>query len=220
MCLKRMIVVALLLAAPLAWGNELDELVVGLAGENEVARVAARQLLPRYGVEALDPLLPLLSHEKSEVNRAAYNVIEDIANEACAPGRWKDRLEAAALFMTLVAPEQPREIKLKGLRLLAVVVPEGFSVEPVAALLKDEDLREDARAALMHIGTEPASEGACGCAGGCGTLFRAGALGRSGKHKGPGERRCGVAGRAGCQRPCRACGGVARGGVDGGPGAG
>ena len=54
--------------------------------------------------------------------------------------------------MTLLETGQPAEIKIRGLRLLPIVVPPDGDVGPVAALLSDKDLRERAREALEEIG--------------------------------------------------------------------
>jgi HEAT repeat protein len=149
-------IVAVALCAPLAHGDEVTGLIQGLSGGDEHARVVARQLLPRHGVAALDRLLPLLGHESAAVNTAALRVVEDIVNEAGALGHEADRLQATASLMTLVAPDQPEAIRLKGLRLLPYAVPEGYDVGPVAAMLDEPELREKARATLQHIGTHEA----------------------------------------------------------------
>ena len=156
-------IAALLIAALLpavAYAGELDVLVRDLAGPDEHARVVARQLLPRHGVEALAPLLPLLAHENPSIHAAAYNVVEDVANQACAPGREADRLVATRALMDLVKKKHPKPVRVKGLRLLPLVIPEGYDVGPIAALLddKDPDLREKARAALQHTGSHDAAK--------------------------------------------------------------
>ena len=101
-------------------------------------------------------LVPLLAHENPAVWRTAFNVLADFANQVSAPGRDADRNAVTAALMTLVAPEQPEYVKERGLRLLPLVVPEGFDVGPMAVLLDDPNLRENARAALELAGTPEA----------------------------------------------------------------
>jgi len=156
-----------LLACIAAWGafaSEIDRLVADIAGGNEQARALARQLLPRHGVQAIPKLIPLLSHEDMAVGKTAFNMIEDLVNAAGAPGRFDDRLFATAEIMKLMEPEQPAEIKVIGMRLLPLIAPPELELDPVVALLKDQDqiLREKARECLQHIGTENASQALLG----------------------------------------------------------
>ncbi len=131
-----------------------------LASPDMKARVRARQLLPRHGVAALDHLIPLLASPDQGVKLTAYNVIADIANIVAGPGHEADREVAASKLMTLVAPGQPEMLVLQGLRLLPIVVPQGFDVAPVATLLNGTDakLREKARESLTLTATDNACD--------------------------------------------------------------
>lgn len=144
---------AVCVASLVAMGSTIDGLVADLKSSDVKSRVRARQLLPREGVSAIEKLMPILASDDLGLRGTAFNVIADIANVAAAPGRDEDRLRAAELLMTLIAPEQPEAVKIQGLRLLPIVMSEGFDVSPVASLLKQDDLREKARAALIEIGT-------------------------------------------------------------------
>lgn len=139
-----------------ARADRMDALVSDLAGSDDHARTRARQLLPRYGLPALESLLPLLGHENGTVQAAAFNVIEDIANESASPGRDADRTGVVELLTTLLGPHQSVETKTKSLRLLPLVVPDDWDVSPIVAMLQDPALGEKARAALQHIGTRRA----------------------------------------------------------------
>jgi HEAT repeat protein len=154
------LVTALLILYPSAASAApaLDELVANLGGQDELARAEARQLLPREGAKAVPAVLPLLASEDPAVWNAAYNVLSDLANEVSASGREEEQQETARHFMTLIAPEQPDTVKERGLRLLPIVVPEGFDVAPVAAMLEDADWRERARTALQQIGSHESAE--------------------------------------------------------------
>ena len=144
-----------------AVATTLDERLDALAGGDEQARATARQMLPREGVEAVPRLVALLAHEDQAVWNAARNVLSDVANEVCVPGREDDRAFVTDCLMTLLDAEQPLEIKQRGLRLLPVVIPEGYSVRPMAVLLGDPELREKARAALEKTGTREAARALC-----------------------------------------------------------
>ncbi|NLE59983.1 MAG: hypothetical protein GX616_16645, partial [Planctomycetes bacterium] len=113
-------------APPPAMASESDALIVQLAGDDEKARSDARLLLLREDIEVVPKVVPLVGHEKTTVWRAAFNVLADFANQVSVPGREAERAKVAAGIMTLVAPNQPEEVKIRGLRLLPLVVPEGF----------------------------------------------------------------------------------------------
>ncbi|MCL4217975.1 MAG: HEAT repeat domain-containing protein [Candidatus Hydrogenedentes bacterium] len=140
-----------------AQASEIDALVKQLGGADPVAQSLARQLLPRESVEAVPKLVVLVQGDDQAVWRAANNVLADFANQAVLPGREADRKYVTDALMVLVAPGKPAEIKERGLRLLPLVVPSGYDVSPIAALLTDAELREPAREALEVIGTPEAS---------------------------------------------------------------
>ena len=139
--------------------SRVEAWVADLSGEDELARSQARQFLAREGIEAFRAVCPLLGHEDPRVWTAADNLLCDLCSELSAPGREAERKEAAKLLMALVAPEEPAEVRGRVLRLLPVVVPEGFSVAPVLAMLKEDEWREPARRALEEMGTEKAAKG-------------------------------------------------------------
>jgi len=139
-----------------AQASTTDALIQKLSGNDEQARAEARHLLPRQGVDAVPKLIPLVMQGKDAVWRAAFNVLADFAAEVSVPGREADRAAVTANLMTLVAPGQSTEVKLRGLRLLPLVVPAGYDITPIAALLDDPDLRERTRAALTEMGTPEA----------------------------------------------------------------
>ncbi len=150
--------VGLLLAASnAALASRMDELIIALGSDNELARAQARQLLPRESIEAVPKLLPLVVRDDEPVWRAAFNVLSDFIGEVGVPGREAERRIVTDHLMTLVAAEQPAKIKLRGLRLLPALVPDGYPIDPIAVLLADGELRERARAALVELGTSDAA---------------------------------------------------------------
>jgi HEAT repeat protein len=146
----------LLLLSSTAGAVTLDDMVRDLAGPDGAAQAHARQFLPREGYPAAEKILPLLSKEEQPIWRTAYNVLADIANESTIPGREVEQAKLAALFATLVAPQQPEAVKIRGLDLLTIVTPPNGNVKPIAALLGDPALRERARATLQSIGSPKA----------------------------------------------------------------
>ena len=136
-----------------ATAGNVESLAHDLAGNDERARVEARQLLPREGAAAVAPMIPLLAHENIAVSKAAYSVIWDVANSAAGPGHDAECAAVVEQLWQLIAPAQPVAIKDKGLRLLAVCVPEGTSLSPIEPLLLDPAVREFARVSLLRMNT-------------------------------------------------------------------
>lgn len=129
------------------------ELLQKLSGPDEIARTQARQLLSHEGVAVAPELIKLLADPRQEVWWAAYAVLADLCGEVTAPGRNNDQFQLTGHLMGLLAPETSAHLKLQGLRLLPMVVPDSFDVAPMAALLHDEAFRERARASLQEAGT-------------------------------------------------------------------
>ena len=184
---KVFIVPVLLAAAATAQdGKKLDQLISGLAGADETARIEARQMLPRYGAAAVSRVTPLVLSDDANVWWAAMRVLEDIASAVSVPGREAERAETAAHLMKLVGPEQSAAVKERGLRLLPRIIPEGYDLSPVAALLGgDPVLREKARAALQEIGTTEAAAALCAAVSTAEPAFQAALLDAIGQLRRP-----------------------------------
>ena len=135
---------------------QVDELVNALSDGDESQRVTARQHLPAFGAEAIPALIQLVGQKRLAISKPAREVLMDIVNEACTPGRDTDRREVCELLIPMIASSQPHATRICGLRLLAMAVPEGFDVTPIADLLADAEYREYARVALERIGTPQA----------------------------------------------------------------
>jgi HEAT repeat protein len=114
----------------------------------------AAQLLAFRGLEALPAVLDLMNHDSVEVAKPAYDVAFLIVNDLSAPGRAEDRAEAAELVTPYLASNQPHQTRTRALELLAIAAPADYVPAPVAGLLAEDDLREEARRALEWINSE------------------------------------------------------------------
>ena len=152
----------------------LEMLVNQLAGGGDAALVEVRQMLPRHGAAAVPKIAPLLAHDDPAIWRTTFNIIADIANEASVRGREADRAAITDSLMPMLDPEQPKHIKQRALRLLAIVAPDGADLQPIAALLTGDDpeLRENARAALQEMGTGGAAMELCAALEGADAAFQ------------------------------------------------
>jgi len=144
-------------SAILADEPPLEKLLQDLVGPDKRAQAVARQLLPRQGVKAVPELIPLLTHEKPAIIRISFDILKDISNESCSPGREAERKKVTDHVVALVSPNRSENERIMGLKLLERLVPEGYDVSPIAAMLKEKPvLRDKARTALQRIGTPQA----------------------------------------------------------------
>lgn len=140
---------------PLAYATTLDNLTQDLSGKDEKARSEARQLFSRQGAEAVPRLISLLANEDAQVWNAANNVLSDLAAQFSMRGREADCGALRDALMALLASDQPAHMRIRALRLLPLVTPEGAAVDPIGKLLTDADadMREKARETLETIAT-------------------------------------------------------------------
>ena len=153
-CWVMAVVVGLHSAAATVFAEpSVNDMIRDLTGRDGRARCTARQMLPRQSIEIVPKLVPLVAQENDLVWRPAFNVLADFANEVSVPGREEDRKAVASCLMTLISPAQTEAVRIRGLRLLPLVIPTGFDISPLVTLLDDPNLQEKARAALQEMGT-------------------------------------------------------------------
>ncbi len=157
---KVSIVVALLIGgAAFGQSTHVRELVRQLQSDDESQRVGARQMLSREGLPAAKLLMPALRDDRLNVRWTAFNVLRDIAYELSAPGRDAERRELTNDFAAMLNASESVRTQTQILRLISVCAPDDWDVAPVAALLSNAELREEARGALQLIGSASARGG-------------------------------------------------------------
>ncbi len=135
----------------------VERLVQDLQGPKPRARAKARQLLPHRGVDAVGPMLDLLTHADPFVAQAAFDVLMDVANAACAPGFDDRRKSVTEHVLALLEPNRSQREKELALRVLARVAPPGVDLASFTPLLRAEPrVRDKARVALQRMGTPEA----------------------------------------------------------------
>lgn len=136
----------------------LDVLLDRLAGADDQVRAQARQLIPRYGADAVPGLVKLLAREEAPVWRAAFICLRDIAHQpapvtmdqrVAAPPRVAVQRALAGVFSENASEALVR----RALDLMPQVWAEGDDPAPVAALLDRPELREAALRALNETAT-------------------------------------------------------------------
>ena len=151
----------------------LDMLVADLeSGDDGPRQARARQLLPLRGPEVAWKMLPLLDDPRGLVHFTALRVLEDVIHESASYPAREDRERVAQAVLSLVTPESSTLRKETGLRLLPYAAGEDHSLVHVAALLREGDLREKARASLEELGTNNALNVLCSALSGADASFR------------------------------------------------
>jgi len=137
-------------AAPADEPAAVVDLIRYIKGEDLTARAKAWKNAHIAGPAALRPLAALLTDEDIEVTRAARRAMWQIVRDAGRPGADPLRRQAVEELVPLLADGQPRAVRAEVAWMLSEIGGDE-SVPRLAALLTDESVREDARAALERI---------------------------------------------------------------------
>jgi HEAT repeat protein len=86
-----------------------------------------------------------------EVGRAAKRAIWKIVRTAGAPGAQGARTQTVKRLLGLLDDKQPVALRREALWMISEIAEGVEAADPVAALLKNNELREDARMALERI---------------------------------------------------------------------
>jgi hypothetical protein len=126
------------------------ELATALQSNDDKARTAGIEAAPQVGAPAIKTVSPLLASPDTETRRAANRALFKIVRDAGKPGAAAQAraVEAAlvdALQLSTSVPER-RDV----LWMISEIGGDS-SVKPVAALLVNLELREDARCVLQRI---------------------------------------------------------------------
>ena len=129
--------------------TSIESLVEQIKARNKKVRAEAWQNAAQLGAPAIKPLAPLLDDPEIEISRAANRALWSIVRHAGRPGAAQ---EAKAVTVELVALLSTSSIKIRreALWMISELGADAV-VKPVAALLADIELREDARLVLQRI---------------------------------------------------------------------
>ncbi len=137
-------------AARGATEQEVKEFIAKIRDENADVRYAAWKSAGPMGAAAVAPLGELVANENKGVAKAASEALRTIANHASRPDAAAERKAVSAELVRLLADGKPHVTRVKALEFLALA-GDDECVPPIARLLADEKLREDARRALERI---------------------------------------------------------------------
>ena len=134
----------------------LDTLVDGIQNADHAQRAAARDGAGPVGAQAVPPLAKIAAGGDFEVARAANRAIQNIVYHAGRPGAEDEAKAVAAALLELLGDSYPVQLRRDALWMTWQIASEE-AVDPVAALLGDSELHEDARMALERLPGEKAT---------------------------------------------------------------
>ena len=127
-----------------------DILIKNIESKDDTVRAAARDGAGPVGAKAVPALAEIAATGELEVARAANRAIQNIVYFAGRPGAKDEAKAVAGELLMLLGNDQPVQLRRDVLWMTWQIAGEE-AVEPVAALLANAELREDARMALERL---------------------------------------------------------------------
>ncbi len=128
----------------------VDALIEQIQDKDDAVRAAARDGAGPTGAAAVGPLAKIAAGDELEVARAANRAIQNIVYHAGRPGADDEARAVSSELIKLIKSDQPVQLRRDAIWMTWQIAGEE-AVEPVAALLANADLREDARMALERL---------------------------------------------------------------------
>ncbi len=125
-------------------------LMAGIRDDDAKVRTEAWQSAGKVGAPAVKPLARVMTNREPEVARAAKRGLWKIVRHVGRPGAAKEKLAVIDRLVELLSNDQPVPVRREVLWMLSEI-GNRKSINPIAALLSDPDLREDARMVLQRI---------------------------------------------------------------------
>ena len=142
---------ALAVESRAAQAAAVDDLIAKIRDKNDTVRAEAMFGAGKVGAPAVKPLADVVATDKDfEIARAARRAMWQIARYVGRPGAGDEKKATVAELMPLVADSRPVAVRREVLWMLSELAGDE-AVEPVAAILKDKELREDARMVLQRL---------------------------------------------------------------------
>jgi HEAT repeat protein len=136
-------------ASRMAEAASVDDLITRIKSQDDNVRGPAWQGAGPCGAPAVKPLATAMTDPDFEIARAAKRALWKIVRHAGRPGAAKEAHAVATELITLLA-NGPAVVRREALWMLSELGGDD-AVPPMAALLSDQAVREDARCALMRL---------------------------------------------------------------------
>jgi HEAT repeat protein len=133
-----------------ARGQAVDDLIAGLKDKNDNVRAEALGSAAQVGAPAVKPLAKVIADKDVEVSRAGKRALWKIVRHVGRPGADSEKKAVVTRLGELLTGEQPVLVRREVLWMLSEIGG-SESVDTIAGLLLNEELREDARMVLERI---------------------------------------------------------------------
>lgn len=130
--------------------NVVEELINKLRSKNDKERADGLLSCIEVGAPAVKALAKVMEDEDIEVRRAGKRALWKIVRHVGRPGAGDEKKALVAKLVGLLGRDQSAFVRREALWMLSEIGGDE-SVEPVAELLSDEEVREDARMVLQRI---------------------------------------------------------------------
>jgi HEAT repeat protein len=136
--------------ADAARNKSVSNLMAGIRDDDANVRTEAWQSAGKVGAPAVKPLARVMTNKDLEVARAAKRGLWKIVRHVGRPKSGNKKRIVMAKLIELLGDDQPVPVRREVLWMLSEIGNRN-SIKPIAALLSNKDLREDARMALQRI---------------------------------------------------------------------
>ena len=133
----------------------VEELMAGIRDDNDKVRAEAWLSAGKVGAAAVKPLARVMSNKEFEVARAAKRGLWKVVRHVGRPGAGNERRAVLGKLVELLGDEQSVPVRREVLWMLSEIGTRK-SIKPIAALLSNRELREDARMVLQRIPSKSA----------------------------------------------------------------
>jgi len=133
-----------------AQNKDVDELIAKIKDNSDKVRTAAWLGAGNVGAPAVKPLAKVMTDNDLEVARAAKRALWKIVRHAGRPRARNEKKAVTAELVPLLGDDQPAPVRREVLWMLSEI-GDAKSIKPIAALLANKQLREDARMVLQRV---------------------------------------------------------------------
>jgi len=133
-----------------AESEAVNKLIAKIKDKSDKVRAEAWLSAGEVGAPAVRPLAAVMIDKELEVARAAKRGLWKIVRHAGRPGAGDEKSAVTAELIALLSDNQPTPVRREVLWMLSEIARTKF-IKPIAALLSNKELREDARMVLQRI---------------------------------------------------------------------
>jgi HEAT repeat protein len=131
-------------------GQGVDELLAGIRSDSDEVRTEAWLNAGQAGASAVKPLAKVMTDNDLEVARAAKRALWKIVRHTGRPRANKEKRAVETELIGLLGKDQTLAVQREVLWMLSEIGGRN-ALQPIARLMRNVDLREDARMAIERI---------------------------------------------------------------------